>query len=282
MYCTQHSHTYYFINSFSLLPNRPPSPISNHHFPDKSNNNSMSHIVAWRPYPLRSSPIGYWHHGILCPDQSVIHYTRKNASNFTIQRTSLAAFIRRSINNLPPTQTSVYTLRHKRSFPSTQIVHRAHSLLGRTRYNFVLNNCEHFAHWCMVGGPSISNQAALSGVAALVGTSGLALLLGTAAMGPVGGIVAAVTERYVTSFPQMHPGYIPLHCQYVFGVRAYPQPDSNEKHTETRTETEQRQIKTNNNSLQHGHQFSPNASDDLFFPQPAAVRTSVRSTLLLA
>ena len=118
----------------------------------------------------------------------------------------------------------MYTVRHKQSLPTCEVLKRAKSLIGQSRYNIIFNTCEHFAQWCIVGGPSISKQAALSEVATLVGTSGLALLLGTAALGPVGGVVAACAERYISSFPDMHPDYSPLHCHYILGIVAYPQP----------------------------------------------------------
>jgi hypothetical protein len=32
--------------------------------------------------------------------------------------------------------------------PNDEILRRAHSALGFSGYDLILNNCEHFAHWC--------------------------------------------------------------------------------------------------------------------------------------
>jgi hypothetical protein len=32
--------------------------------------------------------------------------------------------------------------------PQDEILRRAHSALGFSGYDLMLNNCEHFAHWC--------------------------------------------------------------------------------------------------------------------------------------
>lgn len=46
----------------------------------------------------------------------------------------------------------VYVETHaEKAFPSEVIVERANSKVGRTNYNFIWNNCEHFARWCCCG-----------------------------------------------------------------------------------------------------------------------------------
>jgi hypothetical protein len=83
----------------------------------------------------------YEHHGIACGDGSVIHYRKPSE---TIERTSLATFSRGN---------PIYIREYLREFcfiPEV-VVHRAQSRLGEQKYNFLFNNCEHFATWCKTG-----------------------------------------------------------------------------------------------------------------------------------
>ena len=47
----------------------------------------------------------------------------------------------------------VYVEQHfrKNRLPVSEIVKRANSSVGKTGYNLILNNCEHFARWCCYG-----------------------------------------------------------------------------------------------------------------------------------
>lgn len=181
----------------------------------------MSHIVVWRTYPTEASPIGYWHHGILCRDHSVIHYARTKTTSFRIERTPLGTFLRNSAPfSNDPMKAPVYIVRHpKAQFRSHQIEQRAESLLGSSGYNVLFNNCEHFARWCALGGLAISKQTA---------TAAAAILTGTTMAGPIGGLVAAFTERLTTRFQAENPDYVPFHFHYLYGIFKYPQPASNQ------------------------------------------------------
>lgn len=107
----------------------------------------MTEIAVWRGW--RIGIVGFWHHGILCPDGSVIHYaTRSGASKiekkqFRILRTSLKRF--------KGGAETVYEVKHDHTFSPEEIVRRAESQLGERGYNLIFNNCEHFTVWCSTG-----------------------------------------------------------------------------------------------------------------------------------
>ncbi|MGK7935536.1 MAG: lecithin retinol acyltransferase family protein [Xenococcaceae cyanobacterium] len=83
----------------------------------------------------------YKHHGIDCGDGTVIHYRKPSE---IVERTSFATFSRGN---------PVYSLEYSKGFcfvPEV-VVERAESRLGEDKYNFLFNNCEHFATWCKTG-----------------------------------------------------------------------------------------------------------------------------------
>lgn len=87
----------------------------------------------------------YTHHGIYIGDDRVIHYAgfANGISSGKIEITSLSSFIN---------GRKTYVKRY--SFPLYQgrdVVRRARSRLGEDLYNVLLNNCEHFATWCVMG-----------------------------------------------------------------------------------------------------------------------------------
>ena len=83
----------------------------------------------------------YKHHGIDCGDGGVIHYRKPSE---IVERTSLATFSRGN---------PVYTVEYAQGFCFIDdvVVERAESRLGEDKYNFLFNNCEHFATWCKTG-----------------------------------------------------------------------------------------------------------------------------------
>ena len=94
-------------------------------------------IYVYRPF-LNLEGV-YEHHGIDCGDGSVIHYRKPSE---TIERTSLGTFSQNQ-----PIYVQPYEIRY---IPET-VIQRAESRLGECRYNLLLNNCEHFATWCVTG-----------------------------------------------------------------------------------------------------------------------------------
>lgn len=83
----------------------------------------------------------YEHHGIDCGDSTVIHYRKPSE---TIERTSLLTFSRRN-------QIYVREYHHEFCFIPDVVIGRAANRLGEKKYNFLFNNCEHFATWCKTG-----------------------------------------------------------------------------------------------------------------------------------
>ena len=83
----------------------------------------------------------YEHHGIDCGDGTVIHYRKPSE---IVEKTSWATFSRGN-------QVSVKHYSQGFCFVSEIVVARAENRLGEAKYNFLFNNCEHFATWCKTG-----------------------------------------------------------------------------------------------------------------------------------
>ncbi|MDZ4860483.1 MAG: lecithin retinol acyltransferase family protein [Candidatus Hydrogenedentes bacterium] len=94
------------------------------------------HLRVWRN--------GYWHHGIDCGDDTVIHYTGElfNSAGAAVRRTSREAFAKGGV---------VRRVKSDSAYDSEGIIARAESRLEEMRYSAIFNNCEHFAHWCTTG-----------------------------------------------------------------------------------------------------------------------------------
>jgi Lecithin retinol acyltransferase/PspA/IM30 family len=84
----------------------------------------------------------YEHHGIDCGDGSVIHYRKPSE---IVERTSLETFTRGERIHIRQYPRSGF------AFIADVVVQRAESRLGEGKYNFLFNNCEHFATWCKIG-----------------------------------------------------------------------------------------------------------------------------------
>lgn len=109
----------------------------------------MSQIAVWRG--LQFGIVGFWHHGILCPDGYVIHFTDPqdefNKGRAVILRSKLSEFI-------GPNSNDVYDVHYEPEeikFSQEEIVQRAQSRMHQSGYNLLFNNCESFAQWCITG-----------------------------------------------------------------------------------------------------------------------------------
>lgn len=153
----------------------------------------MSHIMVWRGAGQEDGLTGFWHHGILCPDGSVIHYSGmdgvKTLSNASIMRTSLSEF---DGNTGRQVHTVTYDPHeHRRIFAHQDVVFRAESRLGHRRYHVLFDNCESFARWCVVGSEvSFQGQGVMVGVAAGVGS----IVLGGGLLGAA--LTAVVVHKF--------------------------------------------------------------------------------------
>ncbi len=87
----------------------------------------------------------YNHHGIYIGDEQVIHYSglSDGFERGEIQIDSLDQFA-----NGNPVDT---VLHPEREYSREQSVKRAYSRIGEDWYNVLLNNCEHFVNWCIMG-----------------------------------------------------------------------------------------------------------------------------------
>lgn len=114
----------------------------------------------------------YAHHGIDCGDDTVIHYMGPNAMRSRVRRSELDAFhqgaavrvreygdLRSPLDGVDPrylTSRFVDALHGRRLVGQVDtspdaVVARAESRLGEAGFDFVFQNCEHFATWCRTG-----------------------------------------------------------------------------------------------------------------------------------
>ncbi|XP_014663003.1 PREDICTED: lecithin retinol acyltransferase-like [Priapulus caudatus] len=124
------------------------------------------HIYVWR--------CGYSHHGIWTGSE-VIHYAPPNSSNIglksgaNVRKDPLDRFLQNGA--LKKYLYGVFeaewflkvrgTCSVKESCPAELVLKRAEDMIGQSSYDFVENNCEHFALWCKLGHRAIDvpNQA---------------------------------------------------------------------------------------------------------------------------
>src|SRR6187551_2727486 len=84
----------------------------------------------------------YTHHGIYVGDGRVVHYAgfAHGLRRGPVEQVSLERFARGRKVRIEPGQ---------RRFDSREVVARALSRLGESRYRFLTNNCEHFCTWAL-------------------------------------------------------------------------------------------------------------------------------------
>ncbi|MBK6999334.1 MAG: lecithin retinol acyltransferase family protein [Rhodoferax sp.] len=94
---------------------------------------------------LVSTRVGYTHHGIYIGNDYVIHYAgfSDGFKKDLITLTTLDEF-----KNGNDVTVKNYILR---THNYEETVSRAYSRLGEDMYNALINNCEHFATWCVMG-----------------------------------------------------------------------------------------------------------------------------------
>ena len=87
---------------------------------------------------------GYTHHGLYVGNQEVIHYEGKLGSDSgRITKVTLAEFCEGASCRVRDYPLRVYGRKES--------VERASQRLGECDYNLVLNNCEQFVAWCIMG-----------------------------------------------------------------------------------------------------------------------------------
>lgn len=153
----------------------------------------MSHIMVWRGRGREDGLGGFWHHGILCSDGSVIHYTGmdgvKTLRNASVLRTSMTGFDGGTDNLIH--HVSYNEREHLHVFPPEEVQRRAESRIGQRSYHLLFDNCESFARWCVVGNEvSFQGRGVLAGAIAGFGS----IVLGGGLLGA--GITAVVVQRF--------------------------------------------------------------------------------------
>jgi hypothetical protein len=88
-------------------------------------------------YLKHDSGLKFTHHGIYIGDDKVIHYWGDK-----VRKTTKSKF---------RCGKTIHIKKYKESYASSRVVKRAKKRLGEKNYNFVFNNCEHFAEWCKTG-----------------------------------------------------------------------------------------------------------------------------------
>jgi hypothetical protein len=87
---------------------------------------------------------GYTHHGIYLGGGRVVHYAgRIKYPRGLIEEISLAEFSEGRAVRTEKLESG--------RFNRQEVVHRALSRLGESRYDLLRNNCEHFCNWCGSG-----------------------------------------------------------------------------------------------------------------------------------
>jgi hypothetical protein len=130
------------------------------------------------------------HHGIDCGDRTVIHYRGKQTGG-KIAQTSYGEFAQGK---------QVYVKSSSYKFSADEIVRRAKRRLHEPNYNFVSNNCEHFATECTSGEPD--SQQVGNGVAgAAAGMAAGVGLLAVETTVPAAGLLGAVGFTTTVGLP---------------------------------------------------------------------------------
>jgi Lecithin retinol acyltransferase len=102
-------------------------------------------------YATRFSGIPYQHHGVDMGDGSVIHLAPVSGACLAFHDPSDRFCVRRDSRDDFAGGQDVKTVHHEAPLDPEQIAERAESFLGRSGYNLLDNNCEHFANYCCTG-----------------------------------------------------------------------------------------------------------------------------------
>ncbi len=94
---------------------------------------------------IYSPRVGYTHHGIYLGSGKIIHYSGfvDGFSRGVVELTNIKNFCQRRGYGV--------RLYKSRKFSHQEAVDRAYSRIGEDLYSLLLNNCEHFACWCVTG-----------------------------------------------------------------------------------------------------------------------------------
>lgn len=129
---------------------------------------------------LEASRSGYHHDGIDLGDGRVVHYAADEdgaKDTARVRITSLEEFAGDGVVTVRP---------YARGHDPERTVARALSRVGESRYNLLVNNCEHFARWCVTGSHRSEQVVAASTLAAVAAVPCMAAQAGIGVVGSVG------------------------------------------------------------------------------------------------
>ncbi len=116
------------------------------------------HIYILQKKKILGIKVTYQHHGIDCGDGYVIHLSEGRG---TVVRDTMSRLLSKSKDGV------LYIYNHKPGkcdVPSV-VMQRAMSRLGKDKYDFLTNNCEHFAFWCKTGHKKCKQMTGVAGKA---------------------------------------------------------------------------------------------------------------------
>lgn len=98
--------------------------------------------VHRRPAEIK---VAYQHHGIYIGDGRVVHFSGEptQIGEAKVEVTTLGEFLAGGTLKIRRYKTG--------ALPLEESAKRALAKVGQRGYNFILNNCEHFACWCRTG-----------------------------------------------------------------------------------------------------------------------------------
>lgn len=142
---------------------------------------------------LAGVPVWYRHHGIDVGDGTVVHSRPDNPRRLfaggRVVRTTVEEFAAGEEVEIVPDPPA--------RFPPDEIVARALRHVGRDGYCPVVDNCEHFATWCVTGERrSRQIEAVVTGIGRVAAVAAVAIAAGSA-LNPrrAAASLAAVTRR---------------------------------------------------------------------------------------
>ena len=140
---------------------------------------------------LVSNRVGYTHHGIYIGNGLVIHYA--GFADGIQQKDEIRISPLEEFENGNKAYVKSYLFR---TYNHDEAVNRAFDRLGEDWYNVLINNCEHFATWCVMGTHSSKQVndliAAAAQTKAMLSMSGLSPVMG-------GAVVKGLAGRAVVS-----------------------------------------------------------------------------------
>lgn len=144
---------------------------------------------------LVTSRTGYTHHGLYIGNGEVIHYSGGNDNVFSKGAISITSL--REFSNGCGVSVKEHFFR---TYDEEESIERAYSRLNEDWYNVLLNNCEHFVTWCIVGFHSSSQVSSMINGVALTYKAVKVAKASQTAQTLIGVVASRSLEREVVQF----------------------------------------------------------------------------------